>query len=236
MADSDLGLPPKPKQRRPAATLYAYSPSVLPKPADWGPEVQVTGYWFLPSSPAYEADAELAAFLAAGPPPVYVGFGSMPSLAAAERTRIVVAALQRAGVRGLLALGGGAMARCKVPDSIHMIDGAPHDWLFPRMSAVMHHGGAGSTAAGLRAGRPTIICPFFGDQPFWGAVVHGLGAGPRPIPRKRFAVPVLADALREATTSALMQAQAANLGTAIARENGVAAAIAVLEAAAARRV
>lgn len=234
--ENTLALPPKPPAYRVDATLYAYSPSVLPKPRDWGADVHVTGYWFLDGDAAYEPDEDLRTFLASGPAPVYVGFGSMPSTTASERTRTVVAALQEAGVRGLLAVGGGAMMRTEVPEGIFVIEGAPHDWLFPRMSAVVHHGGAGSTAAGLRAGRPTVICPFFGDQPFWGSVVQGLGVGPPPISRKAFTVERLTDAIRTVTTKEAMQQSASKLGASIRSENGVAAAIAVLEAVAARRM
>ena len=233
--ESVLSLPARQVSKAPPATLYAYSPSVLPKPADWGDDVHVTGYWFLDGEAEHELDPGLATFLDAGPPPVYVGFGSMPSTTAPERTRIVIAALARAGLRGVLAIGGGAMVRMDIPDTITMIEGAPHDVLFPRVAAVVHHGGAGSTAAGLRAGRPTVICPFFGDQPFWGRVVAAAGAGPEPISRKRFTAVTLAAAMLQCVESAAMRGRAEAIGTAIGAEDGVSAAVRVLEAVGARR-
>src|SRR5690606_38627723 len=121
---------------------------VLPKPHDWGPEVAVTGYWFLDTAD-WSPDAELAAFLAAGEPPVYVGFGSMPGVDPERLTGLVVEALGRAGKRGLLATAGGALKRGKADERIHFIAGAPHDRLFPLVGATMHHGGAGTTGAAL---------------------------------------------------------------------------------------
>ena len=233
--EDTLSLPPKRARRAPDATLYAYSPSVLPKPRDWGGDVHVTGYWYLDGNATYAPDPALADFLAAGPAPLYVGFGSMPSSNASELTRVVVEAIRQAGVRGLLAIGGGAMTRLEVPEGMFMIEGAPHDWLFPQVSTVVHHGGAGSTAAALRAGRPTVICPFFGDQPFWGAVVKKRGLGPAPIPIKRLTVDRLTAAMRIVATNADMQQAAATVGAAIRTETGVATAITVLEAVAARR-
>jgi len=224
-----LGLPVLRQRREPAATLYAYSPAVLPKPADWSADVHVTGYWFLNGDRSRGLDPALAAFLDAGPPPFYVGFGSMPSIAAEERTRFVLSALQQTGQRGVLAVGGGAMVRMPVPDSVMMIDGAPHDLLFPRVAAVVHHGGAGSTAAGLRAGRPTVICPFFGDQPFWGRVVAKAGLGPEPLSRKRLSAESLAAAIREAVGSSQIGRRAREVGEAIRAENGVPEAAAVIE-------
>ncbi len=108
------------------------------------------------------------------------------------------------------------------------MESVPHGWLFPRVSAVVHHGGMGTTAAGLRAGRPTIICPYFHDQPFWGKVVHDLGAGPRPIPQAELSVDRLAEAIRQATTDAAMRHRAAALGEKIRAEDGVGRAVAVI--------
>lgn len=106
-----------------------------------------------------------------------------------------------------------------------MIDQAPHDWLFPRVSAVVHHGGAGTTAAGLRAGRPSIICPFFGDQPFWADRIHALGAGPRPLPQSRLTANGLAEAIALATGDRGISDAAERIGRAIRAENGVQVAV-----------
>jgi sterol 3beta-glucosyltransferase len=116
-----------------------------------------------------------------------------------------------------------------LPETIFKIDQAPHSWLFPKTAAVVHHGGAGTTAAGLRAGKPSVIIPFFGDQPFWGKRVHDLGAGPKPIPQRKLNADRLAEALVEAVTNRGMMEAAAEMGRRIRRENGVADAVALIE-------
>jgi sterol 3beta-glucosyltransferase len=174
----------------------------------------------------------LAAFLDAGPPPVYVGFGSMAGIDPAATTRIVLDAVARAGVRAVLASGWGGIAADAAPPSVFLLDDAPHDALFPRMAAVVHHGGAGTTAAGLRAGVPGVLCPFGVDQPFWGARVQALGAGPAPIPQRKLDAVRLADAIRVAVDDPTMRGVAQRIGAAIHAEDGVGAAIECIEAAA----
>ena len=147
----------------------------------------------------------------------------------AKVTQLVVAALQKAGVRGLIATGWGGLKANDLPETIFKLEQAPHDWLFERVTAVVHHGGAGTTAAGLRAGKPTVICPFFGDQPFWGQRVALLGAGSAPIPQKKLTVENLAVAVQTAVNNAAMRQQAAALGHQIRQEDGVANAIAIIE-------
>jgi sterol 3beta-glucosyltransferase len=211
--------------------LNAWSQHVAPNPPEWpSSSVQTTGYWFLPGRPRdWQPPASLETFLAAGPPPVYVGFGSMVGRCPERTTRIVLDALDRTKLRGVLASGWGGIAAGNLPDSVYLLDQVPHDWLFPRVAAVVHHGGAGTTAAGLRAGRPTVICPFFGDQPFWGWRVHEAGAGPAPIPQKNLTEKRLTTALREATGSLEIRRRAATLGEKIQRENGAANAVAFIE-------
>jgi sterol 3beta-glucosyltransferase len=232
-----LGLPP---QRRfanllvradgtPVPILYPYSPAFLPVPADFPPHVHVTGAWFLERPAAWRPDPTLEQFLDAGLPPVYVGFGSMSGKQAANRAQIVLDALAQAGQRGLLARGWGGLEATGLPKSAQLIDTAPHDWLFPRMAAVVHHGGAGTTAAGLRAGKPTIICPFLGDQPFWGTLVHTRGVGPQPIPQRQLTTPRLAAAISAAVQDEGMRRRAAELGARMRAEDGVANAVGVIE-------
>ena len=158
-----------------SGTIYAYSPHVLPKPHDWSGDVLVSGYWFLNNS-SWQADERLSAFLQGGEPPVYIGFGSMPGLDPVQMTKLVTAALAKTGKRGLLATGGGALGVGANTGKVHFIGAAPHDQLFAHVGAVVHHGGAGTTAAALRAGRPMVAVPFFGDQPFWGRRIAELGA------------------------------------------------------------
>ncbi len=210
-----------------SGTIYAYSPKVVPVPPDWGSDVLVSGYWFLDSDD-WQPSEGLAAFLEAGEPPVYVGFGSMPGLDPQGLTSTVVEALGRTGKRGLLATGGGALGAVSTPANVHVIAGAPHDRLFPRVAATIHHGGAGTTAAALRAGRPTVVCPFFGDQPFWGRRVAELGVGPDPLDPKALTVESLAAAIM-AMDDLSMRSRAAALGTAIRKEDGVAAAVDFIE-------
>jgi len=209
--------------------LNAWSRHVAPNPPDWPLDnVWTTGYWFLDRAADGALDPDLATFLDAGPPPVYVGFGSMAGRDPEATARIVVEALRRAGCRGVLARGWGGIAASDLPETIHLLDRVPHDGLFPRVAAVVHHGGAGTTAAGLRAGRPTVICPFFGDQPFWGRRVREAGAGPAPIPQTDLTPHRLAAALREATTETVRRSAAA-LGKKIRSEDGVVTAVAHLE-------
>lgn len=213
--------PNKKQHREHTATLYAYSRHVLPRPPEWGDDVHVTGCWFLPAPADWQPTRELQAFLEAGPPPVYVGFGSMAAQDAEATTRTVFEAVRRSGLRAVLATGWGGIASVDAPESAFVIDAAPHDWLFPRCSAVVHHGGAGTIAAGLRAGKPTVVVPFFGDQPFWGRRVAALGVGPAPLPLKQLTAGRLADALQTAVTDAAMRQRAQTLAALIEAENGV---------------
>ena len=231
-----LGLPPAPffgpyaaLARRTRAVLYGYSPHVIPPPADWDPALRVTGYWFLDPPPGWSPPAALEAFLQAGPPPVYIGFGSMPSREPAATAALVVEALARSGQRGVLSAGWGGLTANDLPETVCLIGSVPHRWLFPRMAAVVHHGGAGTTGAGLAAGVPSIVTPFFGDQPFWGQRVYALGVGPRPIPRPRLTAAGLAAAITAATDPAMRQA-AARLGEKIRADDGPAQAAEVLAA------
>jgi sterol 3beta-glucosyltransferase len=209
--------------------LHAMSRYVVGQPSDWPDTAVMTGYWFLDRPQSWTPPAELDAFLQAGPPPVYVGFGSMAGRDPERLASIVVDALQKAGVRAIIATGWGGLKTESLPDSILKIDQAPHEWLFPRMAAIVHHGGAGTTAAALRAGKPSIIVPFFGDQPFWAKRVHEIGAGTRPIPQKKLTRENLADALATVTGSAEMRRTAEDLGQRIRGENGIGAAVASIE-------
>jgi sterol 3beta-glucosyltransferase len=159
----------------------------------------------------------------------------MPSHHAAAKTALVRGALERAGQRGILAAGWGGLSATTPSPNIYVLEAVPHDWLFPHIAAVVHHGGAGTTGAGLRAGAPTVICPFFGDQPFWGRWTAKAGVGPQPIPQKRLTVERLAEAISVAASDGAMRERATRLGAQIRAENGVARAVALVEARIGRR-
>lgn len=161
-------------------------------------------------------------------PPVYVGFGSMPGSDPDRLTQLVVEGLRRAGKRGLLATGGGALGQLEVGNDMHVVASAPHDKLFPLVHATLHHGGAGTTGAAIRAGKPTAICPFIGDQPFWARRVAALGVGPGALDKRRMTAEDLAAVFRS-MDGPQMRRCAADLGAAIRAENGVAAAIDFIE-------
>jgi sterol 3beta-glucosyltransferase len=213
--------------------LYAFSPTVLPKPGDWPEQAVVTGYWFLDHPHNWQPPTALMDFLQAGSPPVYVGFGSVSSQNSVELVDWVEQALKQVGQRGVLATGWGGLASSlrnqPLSSDIFVTDNIPHDWLFPHMAAVIHHGGAGTTAAGLRAGVPSIIIPFAGDQSFWGQRVVQLGAGPTPIPLKKLSVARLATAIGAAINNKPMQDRTTELGRQIRAETGVANAVEALE-------
>jgi sterol 3beta-glucosyltransferase len=215
-------------------TLYGYSRHVLPRPADWPAEHQVTGYWFLDAPDDWTPPPDLAAFLAAGEPPVYIGFGSMGSRDPGATARLAVEALARAGRRGILAAGWGGLTATDLPATIFPLGAIPHAWLFPQMAAIVHHGGAGTTAAALRAGVPSLVVPFGLDQPFWGRRVAELGVGPSPIARGALTARGLANALRDTLADGAIRHRAAALGRAISAEEGIGTAVTLIERHAAR--
>jgi sterol 3beta-glucosyltransferase len=217
----------------PVPVLHGFSRLIFPPPADWPPNVSVCGYWHADDCQSYSPAPELEVFLAAGPPPVYVGFGSMKGRDPARLASTAIEAIQRAGVRGLLATGWGGLEAEALPETILKIDQVPHAWLFPRVRAVVHHGGAGTTGAALRAGKPSVVVPFFGDQPFWGHQVHALGAAAVPIPLKKLTVEKLQAAIQEVTTDQAIIDRADTLGVELREEDGVGNAVAVIESLAA---
>ena len=181
-------------------------------------------------SSEWQPDPALADFLAGGDAPVYVGFGSMPGLNPVVLTKSIVNALNHAGKRGVLATGGGALLNSVTASHVHMIEGAPQDKLFPLMSACIRHGGAGTTAAALRAGRPQIICSFFGDQPFWALRMADLGVATDPLTLKRLTANTLTFHIIQATRGeTLRRAQA--VARSIAAEDGVGTTVGFLQSA-----
>ncbi len=209
--------------------LYGFSEHVVPRPPDWPSSMHVTGYWFLEEDGSWTPPPDLQTFLEAGPPPVYVGFGSMRPPEPDAFARTVVEALRLAGVRGVFLTGWSGMRVQPSPD-LYVAEEAPHAWLFPRVAAVVHHGGAGTTAAGLRAGQPGVVVPFLLDQFFWGHRVQALGVGPAPVPAHRLTARRLAEAVDRAVSTPAFRGQAQTLADRLRAENGVERAVALVRA------
>jgi UDP:flavonoid glycosyltransferase YjiC (YdhE family) len=207
--------------------LNGFSPHVVPSPPDWGEDVHVTGYWF-PQEENWQPPDDLRTFIEAGSPPVLIGFGSMSVSDPEGTTAVILEALKQSGLRGILHAGWAGIGNDDLPDDIFKIDYAPYGWLFPQMAAVVHHGGSGTTAFGLRAGVPSLIVPFLFDQFYWGRRVFTLGVGPKPIPFRKLSVTRLAEALTLATTDRLMRQRAVDLGKNIQTENGIKKTVAII--------
>ncbi len=208
--------------------LYGFSPSVIPAPSDWNESAHITGYWFLDQPDDWQPPSALVDFLLSGPPPVYIGFGSMSNRNPEQTADLIISALERINQRAILLSGWGGLQRANIPDKIYMIDSVPHSWLFPRVSAVVHHGGASTTAAGLKAGVPSVVIPFFGDQSFWGQRIAELGVGPNPIPRRKLSIERLANSIQEVITNEDMRRRADKLGKQIQSEDGIASSIEII--------
>jgi UDP:flavonoid glycosyltransferase YjiC (YdhE family) len=206
------------RERRGWPVQHGFSPLVVPRPRDWRPGLDIAGYWW-----PYDADArlpeEVRAFLDAGPPPVFVGLGSATVPDAGRMSALVVTALRRAGLRGVIQRGWGGLAADG--DDMLTIGEVAHSALFPRMAAVVHHAGAGTTAAGLRAGVPAVPLPVQFDETFWASRLVGLGVAPRALPLRRITADSLATALTQAVGDPSHRARARTLGTRIRAEDGL---------------
>lgn len=216
---------------QPVPTLFAYSAAVAPLLGAELPRLsRVTSYWFLPPAAAWQPPAELCDFLAAGAAPVLISFGSILGGRDPNRmTTLLVEALQKSGQRGLIYRGWGDLGNIPLPATIMAIDAVPHAWLLPHLAAIVHHGGAGTTAAALRAGTPSVIVPVFGDQLFWAQRLQALGVAPPALPRRHLTSQRLATAIQQTLTDPTMQARRQPLATHLQTENGVAQAVAWLE-------
>ncbi len=235
---SVLGLPRKFRPRKGADPWYGadlrlvgVSQNVLPYPSDWDKNTILTGYWTLPTGSGWQPDPVLEAFLDDGPPPVYIGFGSMPVDDPEAVTRSIAAAVEKVGIRAVIGAGWAGIGDTNRNGSVFSVDSVPHDWLFQRVAAVVHHGGAGTTAAGLIAGKPSLICPAGVDQPFWAGRVKALGCGPEALPLKKLTTERLAERLRDLTATRSYADRATSLAEALAAEDGIARAVERIEAA-----
>jgi sterol 3beta-glucosyltransferase len=201
--------------------LYGYSPTVNPKPFDWPNNTHITGYWFLPEDKQWRPDGKLLEFLSSGLPPVYIGFGSMPDRHPDQLLKLVTEALNKIGQRAVVQGQWSKYGDNIQSDTIFRIDWVPHSWLFPRMAAIVHHGGASTVANALRAGVPSIVIPFSWDQPFWGERIFELGAGPKPISRGILTTESLKQAIQTCLYDSKIKENASHFGMAIQNEDGV---------------
>ncbi|KAE9049457.1 Sterol 3-beta-glucosyltransferase [Phytophthora rubi] len=205
---------------------FMWSPRLVPKPDDWGKIYDVIGTVTLegPSS-SYTPSPELEAFLGDDAGPIFVGFGSMIIQDPKGVTKMIIEAAEQAGVRVLIQSSWSDMAGdLTIPENIFFLGSCPHDWLMPRVSAVVHHGGAGTTAAGLLAGKPTFIVPFFGDQPFWGRAVLDAGVGVEPCPISQLTTEKLGVAF-EALESPQLRVRAIAMRDLMRKEDGAGEAV-----------
>lgn len=208
--------------------LFAFSRTVVPRPDDWSaPHIHIPGYFFLETARSYQPQTALVDFFSAGEPPVCVSFGSMINRDAERIYEAVFEAIGKTGNRAVILSGWGKLLAEQTADIV-VTDTIPHDWLLPRCKAIVHHGGAGTTGAGLRSGIPNIVVSFAADQPFWGARVHALGAGPQAIAVKKLTVEKLVTALVESDGQAIRNGARA-AGRKIRQENGVRAAVKLIE-------
>ena len=231
-----LGLPKAPlggtytrMYRRDRPLIYGFSQSVVPRPADWPAWHQIAGYWFLEESQNWSPPRALEHFVGAGSPPVYIGFGSSGTRLSRQVIDLIQAGLGRAGLRAVLAYPGEIDPGLESSGVLFPINEAPHAWLFPRMSALVHHGGAGTTAAGLRAGAPALVIPQFADQFFWGARLAEMGVGPRPLPLRLLSPDSFMRALEQLTGEGELRARLQRLSQAISAERGVERAVEIIQ-------
>ncbi|MCC3775733.1 glycosyltransferase [Streptomyces sp. UNOB3_S3] len=204
--------------------FHGFSPLVVPRPQDWPSGVEVAGYWWPARPDRWQPPAELTDFLQAGPPPVFIGFGSMAAGQGERLSELVTAAVKRAGVRAVVQAGWAGLSGCG--GDVLAIGDVPHDWLFPRTAAVVHHAGAGTTAAGLRAGVPAVPVPVMADQPFWASRLHQLGVAPRPLPFQDLTAEALGDAITACLSEPAHRHRATELARGIAAEDGAASLLA----------
>jgi sterol 3beta-glucosyltransferase len=204
-----------------------YSPRLGSVPSDWGAHIHVVGTWPLPAPANWTPPDKLSAFLAQGDPPIFIGFGSAIVPNPAKMIRCVSEALRIAGLRGVLQAGWAGLTH--EDDQLTPIEDVPHDWLFPRMAAIVHHGGSGTTHSAVRAGKPSLVVPFYADQPYWGRRVAELGVGVSPISPKRLSSERLAAAFRTLTQDSNLQRRAAELGALLRQEDGLGAACRLVE-------
>ena len=208
--------------------LYGFSPLVISKPPDWNSNIHVTGYWLIEQENEWSPPSELVDFIESGSKPIYVGFGSMSSRNPEETTDIILNAISRTKQRAIILSGWGGLQKKNLPDNVFMIDSIPISWLFSKVAMTIHHGGAGTTAEALKAGIPSVVVPFFGDQFFWARKVFDLGVSTEPVPRKKLTVDILTKSIESVLTDQNIQKNAIELGVKIRKEDGIANAVSII--------
>lgn len=222
-----LSKPPYLLRQKDELTINGFSTQVIPSPADWGKQVHSTGYWLL-DEPTWSPPADLSAFLATGNPPIFIGFGSMVTADSKALTETIIEAVEISGQRAIISSGWANLGGAQLSDRIFNAQYSPYTWLFPKMSAIIHHGGSGTTGLALRSGVPSMVVPFGADQHFWGQRTQQLGVGAAPIPIKHLTANNLADSIQRLTSDSSFQARAAELGDALQRENGIQNAVSLI--------
>jgi sterol 3beta-glucosyltransferase len=221
------GWPFDAKSGGPSPILYAFSPQVVPRPHDWPDHAHVTGYWFRDGVGDWRPPQALIEFLEVEPRPVCIALGSTVTGRRETLAGILLQALALSDRRGVIVGAGLPVGR--LSDDVLGLDTAPYRWLFARTAGVVHHGGAGTTGEGLRAGIPNAIIPFTSDQPFWGRRVYDLGVGPGPIAASRLSAKRLAEAIVALTENDAMRRRAESIGRAIRAEDGVGEALRIID-------
>ena len=209
--------------------LLAYSEALLPRSREWPANASVTGWWFLDDRERWTPPSELERFLADGPEPIYIGFGSMALRNRDASVDVALRALAKVGARAVLCSGWGGFARRDLPPFVFPLNEAPHDWLFPRMAAIVHHGGAGTTGAAVRAGKPSVVTPFITDQFAWARLLAARGLAPAPAPHRTLTADSLAAAIKTALTDDAMRERAQMIGASVRAEDGLARAVDAIE-------
>jgi sterol 3beta-glucosyltransferase len=230
-----LNLPPVPVKgylgqvgTRQISIVNGFSQHVVPRPYDWNEYIHITGYWF-PENKHWQPPDDLSAFVEAGKPPVFIGFGSMPIKNPQQTTTTILEALKQSGQRGILHMGWGGLGNQSLPDYVFKIEYAPYESLFPQMAMVIHHGGSGTTAFGLRSGVPSCAVSFVFDQHYWGERIAELGVGPKPIRYKELTAKRLSEAIRFGVSDPQIKQKASELGQRIQAEKGIENALNVFE-------
>lgn len=213
----------------PTPVLHPFSEHLLPASTGYPPWVHTTGFWFLPALDGWSAPASLAAYLADGPVPVGLGFGSTVRSDPQRLGRIVRDAVRMAGVRAVVVGGSSGLTAEDVGDDVAFVNSVPFDWLFARVAAIVHHGGLGTTGTAMASGRPQVVCPVLPDQWFSARRMHALGVAPAPIPQRGLTAERLAQAIRTAMDDHRLATRAEEVGRLVRAEDGATKAVRVLE-------